>query len=462
VLTDDIIAKSLREQDGQVENLQEQQIVDHDIMDYKHPDEHLLNDATLEESPNITKQDTLDGISFQNDALNATDDALGHSTPLDTSFNPLLGVAASSASPGINLSSYKNPGPKMSPTGVLPVTGAKMAYNALSRADESGLRDYSDTSDNSEDADDDTDTHAGVAAYAVYDRDDVDVENGGVRKGHGASARLDVSGDEDKRDDSDMSSDEEQLRPSDITDTQRVYADTQRDVFYFSICVFINAILLEGPLAAIEALLRSFIFLLCSAITLIASVVLYRKVCTELLWACLRESLLCVAAFFSLCVPGVSCVVYRSYLRDETKWRLHPVPTILGWVDARRFFVFTFGNGSFANNVQSQDGDSTTVAIVDANNDYHADMDDDYESVMTAQSSLETPPGRLKKTHSRRPARGKIKQWRGEKCLDSWQGDMRGLRSSYDAMLCVPRRVQWQIIRIVRGDDAVEVFMEPQ
>ncbi len=38
---------------------------------------------------------------------------------------------------------------------------------------------------------------------------------------------------------------------------------------------------------------------------------------------------------------------YR-YKSDEREWDIAPMPTVLGWVDTRRFFVFCWGGGSLA------------------------------------------------------------------------------------------------------------------
>ena len=125
----------------------------------------------------------------------------------------------------------------------------------------------------------------------------------------------------------------------------------QKDFNLFSIWIFICAILFEGPLAILEGLIRAVIFLLVSIIFCMLGISFCSTSLLRVSYFLVRDSLLCFAAVITLCLPGASVFVYRWYDRN-TAWELAPIPTLLGWVDSRRFSCFTLGNGSFALNVR--------------------------------------------------------------------------------------------------------------
>lgn len=58
-----------------------------------------------------------------------------------------------------------------------------------------------------------------------------------------------------------------------------------------------------------------------------------------------RESLLFFAAALSLLIPCSSLLIYRSF---EDERSIHPLPTVIGAVDPRRFWAFNLGRASFA------------------------------------------------------------------------------------------------------------------
>lgn len=201
-----------------------------------------------------------------------------------------------------------------------------------------------------------------------------------------------------------------------------VYASTSREIWMYSVFIFINALLIEGPLAFIECIVRAFFFLFASSLVLIA--MLCFPGLSSLTFRLIREAFLCGAAAITLCFPGAPCLVYRRYSADN-EWELAPLPTVLGWVDARRFISFSFSNGSFASNVLYRTQVETNSTKSDINND---------------------DPFRLKSyPEDKQPEPGQ-RQW---PCQDYWEG----------SILLEPRRVQADIIRIVRGEDPLGILL---
>jgi len=70
----------------------------------------------------------------------------------------------------------------------------------------------------------------------------------------------------------------------------------------------------------------------------------------HLSWRWLREGLLLMSATLTLAIPGMALMVYRHFDADGDDWDLHPIPTLLGYVDPRRFYTFCLGQGSMASN----------------------------------------------------------------------------------------------------------------
>lgn len=155
-----------------------------------------------------------------------------------------------------------------------------------------------------------------------------------------------------KNDDSDDEDDTDANQTNDdgialITDSARVYADTEAAMASQKRCLFINACLCESPLAVIEGIVRSTGFMAFSIIFLIVALATRSWEWVEVAWKCFREAVLTLAAVVSLLIPCMACFVYRRYDGDED-WDLAPLPTILGWVDTQRFLIFSLGGGSTA------------------------------------------------------------------------------------------------------------------
>lgn len=113
------------------------------------------------------------------------------------------------------------------------------------------------------------------------------------------------------------------------TSLDEIHISTSRDVLIYSICIFVNAFIVEGPLALLEGILRFILFLTGSILTLVSAGFLCRKSLLSTSFLLFRESVLCAAAAITLLLPGTSCLVYRNYHTDN-EWELSPLPTILG------------------------------------------------------------------------------------------------------------------------------------
>jgi hypothetical protein len=64
---------------------------------------------------------------------------------------------------------------------------------------------------------------------------------------------------------------------------------------------------------------------------------------------CLLESLLSFALGLSLSVPCCILLIYRDF-NGVNEWHLHPVPSLLGWIDPRRLAMISLGQGATAVN----------------------------------------------------------------------------------------------------------------
>lgn len=140
-------------------------------------------------------------------------------------------------------------------------------------------------------------------------------------------------------------------RVSLILDRDRVYADTEPDIRRYSRSLYLNACILECPAAILEATVRGILFASATFVWVLLAIVRWRHqraVYIDTARACVREAFLCFASVSSLLLPGLSCFVYSRH-DTEGEWDLAPLPTILGWVDSRRFAAFAlFGGGRFA------------------------------------------------------------------------------------------------------------------
>ena len=96
----------------------------------------------------------------------------------------------------------------------------------------------------------------------------------------------------------------------------------------------------------------------------------------------MREAAICLAAVLSMCMPGLAAFAYRRQ-SGEGDWDLSPVPTVLGWVDSRRFAAFSLVGGGRLATWQDEDesegegaGDLSLAEIgVEVGMDFDSDSD---------------------------------------------------------------------------------------
>lgn len=125
----------------------------------------------------------------------------------------------------------------------------------------------------------------------------------------------------------------------------------QYDLRCYSRFLFVNATLVEAPLLIFEISLR--LLLLC---IYIAGKVAYYSCfrnwakCVKVLKKYGREVLLNLATIPTIAIPGVLCWIYWGH-SPEYDWDLRPLPTVLGYVDMRRFAVISYGGGALARNI---------------------------------------------------------------------------------------------------------------
>lgn len=180
------------------------------------------------------------------------------------------------------------------------------------------------------------------------------LENGGFNSSGSSDSLLNnCSSDSADNYDSDVVSKhtEDSRNSRTSSNTMTPSGSARKDFNLFPIWIFICAILFEGPLAIVEAVIRGAIFLVVSIILFLLGVIFGSISLLRVSYFLVRDSLLCFAAVITLCLPGAPIFVYRRYDRNG-EWELTPIPTLLGWVDSRRFSSFTLGNGSFAINVR--------------------------------------------------------------------------------------------------------------
>lgn len=140
-----------------------------------------------------------------------------------------------------------------------------------------------------------------------------------------------------------------------INDSDRVVADTESRIRSHVRCMYCTACLFEGPCAFLETIVRSLIFLIATIVcALLAIIVTSSKAYyVEQAKKLLRETIICAAAALSLAlIPCVPCTIYRNYKEDED-WDLAPIPSIVGWIDTRRYMAFCYGGGAMAQTTEN-------------------------------------------------------------------------------------------------------------
>lgn len=122
----------------------------------------------------------------------------------------------------------------------------------------------------------------------------------------------------------------------------------------YTIFIWINIVLVEGPACCIEACFRAvFLVLLVLILWCLLTPLgaFSRHTALETTFIIFRDICLTMATVTSLLIPGMLCFAYRHMDLDQP-WELSPLPTVCGWVDSRRFAVVTLlGAGATAGNV---------------------------------------------------------------------------------------------------------------
>jgi len=193
----------------------------------------------------------------------------------------------------------------------------------------------------------------------------------------------------------------------------------------YQICVYVNAVLFEGPVGVLEAGIRCIVFL-CVAVSLLLIRCTLKSSLHKLMLDCFRECLISFAAGISLLIPGMACIVYCKYNANDD-WDLYPIPSIIGWVDPRRFIVFSIiGGGSIARNV-----------------------------VFNAIRSSEVTNNSLNKpTITRKMILGIID--RENDCQDTFW--YKWINDSNHVLLCAPRVMSITFSKIIRGEYSNDIL----
>lgn len=193
----------------------------------------------------------------------------------------------------------------------------------------------------------------------------------------------------------------------------------------YQICVYMNAFLFEGPFGVLEAGVRSFC-LLCLALLLLLVRYTFTSSLHKLMLDCFKECIISFAAGISLIIPGMACFIYYKYNANDD-WDLSPFPSIIGWVDPRRFIIFTIvGGGSLARNVK-----------------FHGD-----ESIESVKKPLTGP------TITTDMILGIIS--RENDCQDDFW--YKKINDSNHALLCAPRIMTITFSKIIRGEYSNDVL----
>lgn len=273
-----------------------------------------------------------------------------------------------------------------------------------------------------------------------------------------------------------------------------VYEKTRSDVIWYSRFLFCNACFVEAPLGAIEGIIRFFAFVVVGILQILLNCFLFlcsrrhRRTLSikEIIFSAIpsfKESAKSLAASFSLLVPCIApCFVYRLYDLDE-EWDLAPIPTVLGWVDARRFVTFTFGGGFLARNVSpvyttmkhtnnEANGDSgSDSGNFDLENDYDQAKEEKEKQHHQQQQQIvkdgdaNANANKLGHAQSQSPwiqsntRHGSMGNNNNKVSLKSIYGiiDDDCQDSFGDRVIGSPRVISYSLGRIIRGDDVEEL-----
>lgn len=117
---------------------------------------------------------------------------------------------------------------------------------------------------------------------------------------------------------------------------------------------FFNSCCIEAPVLVLESVVRvafvGFVWLMTLGHGLVTRGLQWNDHLSHCTYIYLREIAITSAVALSVVIPGMILFAYRKYtLYDD--WDLAPIPTVLGYADARRFCTIVYGGGAVANNV---------------------------------------------------------------------------------------------------------------
>jgi hypothetical protein len=134
---------------------------------------------------------------------------------------------------------------------------------------------------------------------------------------------------------------------------KQVYQDSEPDFLCYKRFIYVNAIFYEAPMLFIEIPIRILFLILCILFSSSLSLALFSKEWLIYTLNLFREILIAVFVFVSLIfLPCAICYIYKQYETDND-WLLSPIPTLIGWVDPRRFVsLVIFGHAKTAVNAE--------------------------------------------------------------------------------------------------------------
>ncbi|GMH51048.1 hypothetical protein TrST_g8577 [Triparma strigata] len=130
----------------------------------------------------------------------------------------------------------------------------------------------------------------------------------------------------------------------------------------FPCAVCMHAFCCEAPAAVMEGWLKTLFYLTVSLLLYLVGALLSAfksgpKI-RQTAFLYFRESVLFLFSALTLMVPcSASCTVYAGF-RSTEDWRIKPIPTLIGYVDPRRYYIFESGDCEMAANQYKPDEDS--------------------------------------------------------------------------------------------------------
>jgi len=145
--------------------------------------------------------------------------------------------------------------------------------------------------------------------------------------------------------------------------------DTDGIVRSFKNLLCFHVLMCETPFAILECLVKFPILLFVGVLLFLSAIVTQLPLLKELAKSWLTEALLVFSSMLTLILlPGSGLYVYRDFDPDE-EWEMRPLPTLVGWVDSRRFWAFVTGYGALSSRLElvntggTKDSISSTMVL---------------------------------------------------------------------------------------------------